>query len=136
MKLRHWILIVTLLIGIPGYATAELEPIFGTIQDAQTGDLLSGAELRTVDDYTSSAMDGSFQLRSSAAEIVVRLPGYLPQKVATDFPLHLKLQPFTPKALYLSYWAADSNDRRNQLQQLIADTGMNALVIDLKSTRG
>ncbi|MCK5913088.1 MAG: hypothetical protein KAG12_04370, partial [Desulfuromusa sp.] len=136
MKLHHWILIVTLLIGLPEYATAEVESIFGTVRDAQTGALLSGAELHTLDNHTSSDMDGGFQLKSNAAEIVVRIPGYLPQKVAVDFPLHLKLQPFTPKALYLSYWAADSNDRRNQLQQLIADTGMNALVIDLKSTRG
>lgn len=136
MKLYHWILIVTLLIGLPGHATAELESIFGTVQDAQTGALLNGAELRTVDDFTFSTANGSFQLQSDGAEIVVRLPGYLPQKVSVDFPLHLKMQPFTPKALYLSYWAADSSDRRNQLQQLIGETGMNALVIDLKSSRG
>ncbi len=136
MKLHHWILIVTLLIGLPGHATAELEYIFGTVQDAQTGALLNGAELRTVDDYTFSTANGSFQLQSGDAEIVVRLPGYLPQKISVEFPLHLKMQPFTPKALYLSYWAADSKDRRNQLQQLINETGMNALVIDLKSSRG
>lgn len=136
MKLRHWVLIIALFIGLPGYAAAELEAIFGTVRDAQTGAFLSGAELHTADDSTFSAADGSFQLQSDAAEIVVRLPGYLPQKVATDFPLHLHLQPFTPKALYLSYWAADSSDRRDQLRQLISDTGMNALVIDLKSSRG
>ncbi len=136
MKLRHLILIGTLLICFPGYAAAELEPVFGTVQDAQTGALLSGVELRTVDDSTFSTADGSFQLQSNDTEIVVRLPGYLPQKVVANFPLHLRLQPFTPKALYLSYWAADSNDRRDHLQQLIADTGMNALVIDLKSSRG
>ena len=136
MKLRHWIIIATLLIGLPGYSAAESEFIFGTVQDAQTGAFLNGVELRTVDDSTFSTAAGSFQLQSDDPEIVVRLPGYLPQKVETDFPLHLQLQPFTPKALYLSYWAADSNDLRDHLQQLLAETGMNALVIDLKSSRG
>ncbi|NOQ41298.1 MAG: GTP-binding protein [Desulfuromusa sp.] len=125
-----------MLICFSGYAAAESEPVFGTVRDAQTGALLNGVELRTADDSTFSAADGSFQLQSNDAEIVVRLPGYLPQKIAADFPLHLQLQPFTPKALYLSYWAADSNDRRNHLQHLISETGMNALVIDLKSSRG
>ncbi|MDX2494509.1 MAG: putative glycoside hydrolase [Desulfuromusa sp.] len=136
VKLRHWTLIVTLLFCMPGHAAAELETIFGTVRDAQSGALLNGVELRTADDAAFSDVDGRFQLESNATEMVVRLPGYLPQKVPVDFPLHLNLQSFTPKALYLSYWAADSRDRRDQLQQLIAETRMNALVIDLKSSRG
>ena len=82
MKLRYWILIAVLFMCFPGYAAAELEAIFGNVRDAQTGILLNGVELRTADDSTFSAADGSFQLQSSAAEIVVRLPGYLPQKVS------------------------------------------------------
>ncbi|MDA3903533.1 MAG: GTP-binding protein [Desulfuromusa sp.] len=136
MKLRDWILIVILLFCLPGYAVAELETIFGTVRDAQSGALLNGVELRTADDTVFSDANGCFQLESNAAEIVVRLPGYLAKKIPADFPLHLRMQPFTPKALYLSYWAADSRDRRDQLQQLITETGMNALVIDLKSSRG
>ncbi len=136
MKLRHLLLIATFLFSFPGFSAAETETILGTVRDAQTGTLLSGVELRTVDDSTFSAADGSFQLQSNDTEIVVRHPGYLPQKIAADFPLQLQLQPFIPKALYLSYWAADSSDRRDQLQQLIGETGMNALVIDLKSSRG
>ncbi len=136
MKLRHWILIATLYFCLPGYAAAEVETIFGTVRDAQSGVFLSGVEIHATNDFTLSNSTGNFQLQSDGSELVARLPGYLPKKVAADFPLHLKLQPFTPKALYLSYWAADSNDRRNHLQQLIAETGMNALVIDLKSSRG
>lgn len=136
MKLRHWIFIAALLVGIPGYAAAEVGTIFGTVKDAQTGVVLNGVELHAIDDSTYSDPAGRFQLHSDAAEIVVRLPGYLPQKVAVNFPLHVNLQPFTPKALYLSYWAADSQHLREHLQQLVDDTGMNALVIDLKSSRG
>ena len=136
VKLYHWTLIISLLVGLPQYAVAEPNTIFGTVKDVQTGVSLTNVELRTSDDFALSEADGSFQLHSNDAEIVVRLPGYLPQKIAAAFPLHLSLQPFTPKALYLSYWAADSHNRREQLQHLLDETGMNALVIDLKSSRG
>jgi hypothetical protein len=134
--LRYWLIIIVLLLCFPVFATAETATIFGTVRDGESGLLLGGVELHTHDDSTISAADGCFQLHSTATEIIVRKAGYLPQKVAVDFPLHLTLQPFTPKALYLSYWAASSDQRREQLQWLIAETGMNSLVIDLKSSRG
>jgi hypothetical protein len=136
VRLLHWILTAILLSCLPGYSAAENEAVFGTIRDAQSGKPLGGVAFHTVDDFALSDSSGKFHLLSSDSEVVVRLPGYLPLKVTIDFPLQLKLQPFTPKALYLSYWAADSRKRRNQLEQLIAETGMNALVIDLKSSRG
>ena len=136
MALRYWIVIIFLLCHFPGSAAAELETIFGTVRDGESGIRLSGVELHSGDDSTVSTAEGCFQLQSNAAEIIVRKAGYLPQKVAAGFPLNLTMQPFTPKALYLSYWAASSNDRREQLQGLIAETGMNSLVIDLKSSRG
>ncbi|SEA71715.1 hypothetical protein SAMN05660420_02942 [Desulfuromusa kysingii] len=129
-------IIVAVLIVLPAYAVAELNPIFGTVRDAKTNALLTDVELRTSDNFTFSNADGSFQLMSDAVEIIVKRPGYLPQTATITSPLHLHLQPFVPKALYLSYWAADSHERREQLQQLINETGMNALVIDLKSSRG
>ncbi len=136
MALRYWIVIIFLLCYFPGSAAAELETIFGTVRDGESGILLSGVELHSSDDSSISTAEGYFQLQSNATEIIIRKTGYLPQKVTVDFPLHLTMQPFTPKALYLSYWAASSNDRREQLQGLIAETGMNSLVIDLKSSRG
>ncbi len=136
MRVYSWILTIFLLSCFSGTATAETETIFGTVRDSESGVLLSGVELHTVDDSTLSTANGSFQLQTDAAEIIVRKAGYLPQKISADFPLHLTLQPIIPKALYLSYWAADSDSRREQLQELIVETGMNALVIDLKSSRG
>lgn len=136
MKLYHWTLIAVFILGFPQLSVAESNTIFGTVKDVQTKVSLTHVELRTSDDFTFSKADGSFQLHTCDSEIIVRLPGYLPQKVAVTFPLRINLQSFTPKALYLSYWAADSHNRREQLQHLIDATGMNALVIDLKSTRG
>ena len=136
MKLLFWTLLASILIGLPGQAVATTGHLFGTIKDAQTGEALINVELRTVDAVTKSDTSGCFILYTDHNDIVIKHPGYLPQKVSTLGSIHVKLQPFTPRALYLSYWAADSHKRRQQLQQLIATTNLNALVIDLKSSRG
>ena len=130
------ILIFLLILLAPQYVLAGLETVSGVVLDQQTGEPLNGVELHTIDDSTYSNQNGNFQLATDATTIVVRKAGYLPQKVTAHPSLHLSLQPFTPKALYLSYWAASSHERRNQLRQLSTETGMNALVIDLKSSRG
>ena len=136
MKLRFLLLILILLICLPSYANADTGHIFGTIKDSQTGKAIANVELRTTDAITKSDASGCFILYTDQNDIVIKHPGYLPQKVSSLGSIHIKLQPFTPRALYLSYWAADSHKRRQQLQQLLATTNLNALVIDLKSSRG
>ncbi len=136
MKGYDWLLAILLIFSFSGTAVAEPGTIIGTVQDSQSGSLLEGVKLYSGDDSAVTRDDGSFQLSSDATEIIVTRPGYRPQKVTANFPLHLTLEPFTPRALYLSYWAADSRDLRSHLQELIVETGMNALVIDLKSSRG
>lgn len=117
-------------------ANAEQSRTFGSVRDASDGHLLSGAEISTSHGVFTTSIDGSFDLFTDDANFVVRLPGYLPQKVTNDFPLNISLKPIQPKALYLSYWAADSRKLRTHLLDVIDETGMNALVIDLKSVRG
>jgi hypothetical protein len=136
VKGYDWLLAILLIFSFSGTAVAEPGTIIGTVQDSQSGSLLEGVKLYSGDDSAVTRDDGSFQLSSDATEIIVTRPGYRPQKVTANFPLHLTLEPFTPRALYLSYWAADSRDLRSHLQELIVETGMNALVIDLKSSRG
>ena len=136
MKRSACLFITFLLFSWPVQAIAETNRIFGTVRNAVTHQLLSDVEIRTTEDRVHSDSEGRFELFSDDSELIVRLPGYLPQKITAAFPLQVNLQPFTPKALYLSYWAADSHELRDHLQQLMAETGMNALVIDLKSSRG
>lgn len=130
--------ICTLFILLFGWSLtyAESEQVFGRVYDVATGQLLQNAEIWTDGDRVFSREDGGFALSSWSGTLVVRKPGYKPTRLLADFPLRVMLEPVTPKALYLSYWAADSRDRRAQLLQLLEDTGMNALVIDIKSTRG
>lgn len=117
-------------------AQAELASIVGCVRDALTGQTLDGVIIHSSQGSVFSGQDGSFELMSDDRQLIARLPGYRPQVVINGFPLHIDLQPITPKALYLSYWAADSRELRSHLLQLIKETGMNALVVDLKSVRG
>jgi len=136
VKVIGWLIVTFLFFSCSGKVLAEPGIIVGTVQDSLSGVCLEGVKVYSGDDSALTDAAGSFQLRSDASEIIITRPGYRPRKVVVGFPLQVKLQPFTPRALYLSYWAADSHDRRSQLQQLIAEIGMNALVIDLKSSRG
>lgn len=117
-------------------ANAELTRAFGSVVDADNGRPLQGAELFMSQGTVVTEVDGFFDFFTDDTAFVVRLPGYRPQKVTNDSPLTLKLEPIQPKALYLSYWAADSRKLRSHLLGLLAETGMNALVVDLKSVRG
>jgi len=117
-------------------ANAEQNRTFGTVRDASDGHLLSGVEISTSHGITTTSIDGSFDFQTDDTDFIVRIPGYLPQKITNDFPLNITLKPIQPKALYLSYWAADSRKLRAHLLDVIEQTGMNALVIDLKSVRG
>ncbi len=118
------------------FSYAESEQLFGHVYDAVSGAQLDAAHIWTEGDQVSSDVDGYFSVTSRSGVLVVRKPGYLPTRVLDSAPLHIRLKPITPKALYLSYWAAENRDRREHLLQLLAQTGMNALVIDIKSTRG
>ncbi len=116
--------------------SAESEPLFGHVYDAVSGTRLANVSIWTEGDQNSSQTDGSFSVTSDSGTLIVRKPGYQPAQVQDMAPLHIDLQPIIPKALYLSYWAADSRDRRDKILELLEQTGMNALVIDIKSIRG
>mgnify|MGYP001182378172 CR=1 FL=1 len=136
MRLGHWILTIVFLLLFFYTASAHATLVFGTVTDAVTGVPLSGVELRSSDDRILSAVDGRFALTTDAESIIVRRPGYLPLQVEVESARQLQLQRFVPKALYLSFWSADVPSKRQQILRLIEATGLNALVIDIKSSRG
>jgi hypothetical protein len=117
-------------------ANAEPSRVFGVVRDASDGRGLSAAEIFTSRGVVRTAADGSFDFCADDPDFIVRRPGYRPRKIANDFPAVLTLEPIQPRALYLSYWAADSGEMRERLLDLIDRTGLNALVLDLKSVRG
>lgn len=132
---RYLKLLVALLLIATVVPAAAIE-LSGSVRDAVTGDPLVNVEVCTLDSRVFSDQEGNFQLQTDAEQLIVRVPGYRSLKVSTAVPLCLTLEPFVPKALYLSFWGADSRRKRQQLRDLLAMTQMNALVIDIKSSRG
>jgi hypothetical protein len=130
----------------PWLAIAANESIVqGLVLDARTHQGIAlahvslGALVRRTDD------EGRFSLPSANAAsapitVFARAPGYLRGQVTTQagnkLPLHIELQAFRPKALYLSPYGIGSTTLRNQALSLIDQTELNALVIDFRNDTG
>ncbi len=136
MRSTVYFILFLLLFGWSVTSNAEPNRSFGTVCDAIDGHPLANVEISTSEGKITSSSDGSFVLFSDDSEFILRAPGYRPHKATNTFPLTLKLEPINPKALYLSYWGADSHKLRNHLTNLLGETELNALVVDLKSVRG
>ncbi len=112
------------------------EGIAGAVFDAVTGLPLSGATVTCGPAAALSDEQGQFQLPAGCQKIAVRAPGYLRKEQNAAFPPEFRLAPFTPRALYLSFYGAGSTILRGQAIKLIEETELNALVIDIKGDRG
>ncbi|MDX2479282.1 MAG: putative glycoside hydrolase, partial [Desulfuromusa sp.] len=136
MKIGQWVMTLVFILLFFLSATAQAQQVFGSVSDAVSGEFLSGVELRTTDDVMLSDTGGRFALSTTAETLIVRRPGYRPLEVSIDPSMQIALQPFVPKALYLSFWAADVRSKRQQIIKLIETAELNALVIDIKTSRG
>lgn len=132
MKVTCWL--VFLMLCLCPSAGAQL--VLGSIVDAASGRPLAGVDIRSFDDHVASAEDGRFALTTEESELIVRLPGYRAQRLSVSSAREIALQPVIPRALYLSFWAADLPAKRERILQLIDELGLNALVIDVKTSRG
>lgn len=136
MRTWHWMLTLIVIVLFFLSATVHAQLISGSISAADSGRLLSGVEVYTPSQQVVSDADGNFSLTTDAPHLIIRQPGYRPLQVATAASLQVVLQPFVPKALYLSFWAADLHSKRQRILELIDNADLNALVIDIKSSRG
>lgn len=136
MRIGHWILTLIFLLLFFFSASAKAGQVFGSVSDALTGELLTGVELRAADNQAFSTVGGRFALATGETDLVVRLPGYRAVQVPVQSSVQVALQPFTPKALYLSFWGASLTEKRQQILDLLDAAQLNALVIDIKSSRG
>ncbi|MBF0317870.1 MAG: GTP-binding protein [Nitrospirae bacterium] len=82
--------------------------------------------------------NGTYSVTSPATKVAVRAYGYTrnEQVVNGNNPIEVKLTPFAPRALYLSFYGIGDRKIRNSALDLIAQTELNALVIDVKGDRG
>jgi hypothetical protein len=89
----------------------------------------------------SASAPGVFTLPETGGKLGVRAPGYtrFEQVLSEPMPegaVDIRLEPFSPKALYLSFYGVGSKALRDPALRMIEETELNALVIDVKGDRG
>ncbi len=121
--------------------------ITGKVVDSFTLKPIAGAIVIINDIITETDKNGIFKIRTSGHKVYVRAHGYLKteEPIVTKPLLFspfvsnsmiIKLTPFKPKALYLSFYGIGSEILRNSAIKLIEETELNSLVIDVKGDRG
>jgi hypothetical protein len=131
------VLFVLLLLLIPVYAMAYTT---GRVVDFFTGKPVKGAFITSNNNLVLTDDKGSFTVKTALNKLAVRAPGYgrTEQIIIplNGMPQEIKLIPFTPKALYLSFFGIGDRSLRESAIKLIQETELNSLVIDVKGDRG
>jgi hypothetical protein len=130
-------LLVALLLFIPVHALAYTT---GRVVDFFTGKPLKGAFVTSNHDVMLTDENGIFTVNTTFSKLAVRAPGYgRTEQIIIPLngtPQEIKLIPFTPKALYLSFFGIGDRSLRESAIKLIQETELNTLVIDVKGDRG
>jgi len=112
----------------------------GKVFDANSSRPIEGATVTSGDVTVTTDSGGNFQIRGSGSPLAARAYGY--RRTDGDFSsanggeLSVKLEPFAPKALYLSFYGIGDRTLRESALHIIDATELNALVIDVKGDRG
>ncbi len=125
--------------GMLVWSADSASALSGTIVDSKTDIGIAGAVV-TMDGRTAvTDKAGAFELDGTSKVVDIRAAGY--RRAALPFPANnasatLRLDSFTPKALYLSFYGVGSKVLREAALTLIRQTTLNAVVVDLKGDRG
>lgn len=121
-------------------AAVLARPVEGRILDAATGAPVRDAYVIGDGNFVPVDAAGAFRLASAGDVVFARAPGYRATTIATAGLAAsggvARLEPFEPKALYLTVYGIGSKSLREGAMSLIARGAANALVIDLKGDRG
>jgi hypothetical protein len=124
-------------------ALLDLQPahaLDGRIVDATSGAGIADATVTVDGEAVTTSAAGNFHIDKSGERVLARAPGYRANASATaDFLKDgtvLQLTPFRPKALYLSAYTMAYAPKRDAALKLIAEGGLNAVVVDLKNDQG
>jgi len=126
------IVLAVLLLAIPGYAIAD---ITGRVVDSFTRTPILGAIVTSNGDVTQTDEHGIFSFKTGRSGLAARAYGYTRAEVGSASQ-EIKLVPFRPKALYLSFFGIGDRTLRQAALKLIEQTELNAFVIDVKGDRG
>lgn len=111
----------------------------GKVVDASTKRPIEGAFVTRGSTVVLTDQNGQFQINGGGDTLGIRAYGHMRGEVAVstltnDAPI--LLDPFVPKALYLSFFGVGNKQLRESALSLIKDTELNALVIELKTDTG
>lgn len=138
--MRHPGALLRALLPIVGLVALAARAQTGVVIDADTGRAVASAVVVAGDLQRLTDERGRFDLTGSAhgASVSPRAIGYRRRGVdgTGAAPLTIALQPFRPKALYLSVYGIGSAVLREDALKLIDRTELNAQVIDIKGDRG
>ncbi len=128
---RRWVLALCMVVS-PAWA------VDGVVLDADTGRPVPLATLVVGTEVRRSDAQGRFDAGAPGTPLKARAHGYARYagQAAPAQPLVVALRPLRPKALYLSVYGIGSAQLRGDALKLIAETELNALVIDIKGDRG
>jgi hypothetical protein len=130
--------VILTVLSIPGHASVF---IIGKVMDYLTKKPIQGALITVNNEIIQTDSNGMFVLRNAVKKIGIRAYGYARGEQVIPFitgktPLKIYLQPFTPKALYLTFYGIGDRSLRESALKLINETELNSLVIDVKGDRG
>jgi hypothetical protein len=112
----------------------------GSVIDSVTGKPISGAMVTFGSKVTRTGANGGFQIDGNSPALEARAYGYTRAQVGADGhgtkSVQLKLAPFTPRAIYLSFWGVGTSSVRDPALHLATTTSVNAVVIDVKGDLG
>jgi hypothetical protein len=127
-----------------GVGPAETPPATGRVIDETTHLPLPGATVTLNGaEVVFTDHNGLFPIDYHLGHVGARAPGYSRAEITVNAessaptpPIELQLQPISPKALYLTVYGVHSRLIRERALELIEQTELNALVIDMKGDRG
>jgi hypothetical protein len=114
----------------------------GTVLDAATNLPLKGAIVTlNGSEVIETDENGLFLVKSAVQKIAARAHGYTRAELEIAAqpkisPVEIRLNPFKPKALYLTVYGIGDRTIRNSALKFINETELNSLVIDMKGDRG
>ncbi|HSR13749.1 MAG TPA: putative glycoside hydrolase [Thermodesulfobacteriota bacterium] len=111
------------------------------VVDYFTGQPIAAAKVTAGKELMLTDAQGAFPLPKEEKKLKFRAHGYLRAEETIPAsplpnPQPVRLIPFTPKGLYLSFYGVGVRALRDPALTLIRDTELNALVIDVKGDRG
>jgi len=142
------ILFFLLCVSLPGYAFGYIS---GRVVDHFSRSPIKGALVTAGNQIVQTDTHGMFRINGKTNTIKVRACGYLRTEKAVKPPLvelpdvlaslfstsvEIPLMPFTPRALYLSFYGIGHRALRDKALKLIDETEINAVVIDVKGDKG